>query len=288
MYLLNRRTFLGSSAALAALPQGLRAAASGFHRFTGSANAFFVDSVVIVGDSKSMVLDAQFTHADATALADQIAATGTELETIFVTHFHPDHLLGIATLTDRFPDAQVLAHPDVAALAAKTGPGAFAEYKDFLGYPEAQTWTAPKPHDGPLTLEGESFDVIGPVAGDTGLVTPVAMPQFDAIFASDVVYNGVPVYFAETTTPEAFAGWRAALDMLEARPESVIIPGHKGEGTADDRSGIAFTREQLALWEQALSQSTDRDSLAAAIRDVMGGDPDGFFAKLALDAVYPK
>ena len=121
----------------------------------------------------------------------------------------------------------------------------------------------------------------------TGLITPVTLPRFNAIFASDVVYNGVDVYFAETTTPKAFAGWRAALDLLEARPEAVIIPGHRGEGTTDDQSGIDYTRAKLGLWEQALAQATDRDSLAAAIRDVMGDDPEGFFAQLALDAIYP-
>ena len=111
--------------------------------------------------------------------------------------------------------------------------------------------------------------------------------QFDAVFASDVVYDGIDVYFAETLTPEAFTGWRAALDLLEARPERRIIPGHRADG-ATDRSGIDHTRRQLDLWEAALAQGTDRESLAAAIREVMGSDPDGFFATLALDAVYPQ
>ena len=291
MHLLNRRTVLTAAAAGAgALALGGRAMAAPVDHalFTASPGGFFVDSVIVVGDESALVIDAQFTKPDATALADQIAATGKRLETIFITHIHPDHLMGIAVLTRRFPEARVVAHPAVAELLGQIGPGLFDARRGLGGYDAEDALVIPSPVEGPLTLEGESFEILGPMRGDTALVTPVALPQFDTIVASDVVYNGVDIWVAETLTAEDFAGWRAALDLLEARPEARLIPGHLGEGTEPDESGIAFTRRQLDLWETALGASSDRESLAAAIKDVMGIDPEtSFFHQYAIAQAYP-
>ena len=292
MHLLNRRDVLTAAAAGAgALALGPRAMANAqaFDVFTSSPNGFFVESAIVVGDENALVIDAQFTKSDATSLADQIAATGRRLETIFITHIHPDHLMGISVLKARFPDARVVAHPAVAELLAQIGQDIFSSRREFGGYDAEDTFTIPEPLDGPLTLEDETFEVLEPLHGDTALITPVAFPQFDAIVASDVVYNGVNVWVAETLKPEDFAGWRAALDVLEARPESVLIPGHIGEGAASDKSGIAFTRNQLNLWEEALGQSNDRATLASAIQDVMGIDPSAsFFHQYAIAQAYPE
>ncbi len=290
MHLLNRRSFIASTAAgTAALAAGTPtlAAPTGFDVFTSSPLGFFVDSVVVVGDESVLVIDAQFAKADAVALADQIAATGKRLETIFITHIHPDHLMGVAVLKQRFPEATVTAHPAIAEILGQIGQGMFDGRKDLGGYAAGDAWVAPVSVDGNLTLEGETFEVLEPMQGDTPLITPVVLPQFDAIVASDIVYNGVDLWVAETLKPEDFAGWRSALDAIEARSESIIIPGHLAKGAQSDASGIAYTREKLDLWETALGQSTDRASLAEAIRTVMNGNPDDFFFQMALAAAYP-
>ncbi len=288
MFLLNRRTFLQTTAAGAALGLPAQAAPSSVDVFTASPMGAFVDSVVVVGDEAALVIDAQLTQADATQLADQIAATGRRLETVFITHIHPDHLMGIAVLNQRFSSVNYLAHPAIAEILAQMGNGMFENLKGNLGYAGGDSWVPPAPLDGPLELEGEAFEVLGPLHGDTPLITPVSLPQFDTLVASDIVYNGVDLWLAETVTDEAFAGWRSALDTLEARPEGTIIPGHKGAGTVDDRSGITHTRATLDGWEEALASASDRASLAQAMQEILGMDPQSFFAQNALNAVYPE
>ncbi len=291
MQLLNRRTVLTTAAAgagaLAIGRPGL-ASSQSLDVFTASPQGAFVDSTLIVGDENLLLIDAQFSKADATRLADQIESTGKRLETVFVTHIHPDHHMGTSVLKARFPDAQVLAHPAIAGILAEAGQNIFDARRELAGYAASDTWTAPNALDGPLTLEGESFEVLEPMQGDTKLITAVALPQFDAIVASDIVYNGLDLWLAETQTAEDFAGWRAALDTLDARPESIIIPGHRVDGTTDDRSGIVWSRTMLDGWEAARAVATDRDSLGQAMADIMGVDPKGFFASFAIAATYPE
>jgi len=102
MLLLNRRTVLNAGAAAAVAPAMApslsHAAPTSFNVFNGSAIAEYVASTLIVGEESLAVIDAQFTKADATVLADQIAATGKRLETVFITHIHPDHLMGLPVL----------------------------------------------------------------------------------------------------------------------------------------------------------------------------------------------
>lgn len=291
MHLLNRRTLLTTAAAGAgalALGRPALAAPQSFDVFTASPQGAFVDSTLIVGDESALVIDAQFAKAEAVRLADMIEATGKRLETIFVTHIHPDHHMGTTVLKARFPEAKVVAHPAIAEILAQAGQGIFDSRRDLAGYAASDDWSAPEALDGTLTLEGESFEVLEPLQGDTKLITAVALPQFDAVVASDIVYNGLDLWLAETLTPEDFAGWRAGLDALDARPESIIIPGHRTPDTTDDRSGIAWSRNMLDGWEQALDVATDRDSLAAAMAEIMGVDPSGLFAGFAIAAAYPE
>lgn len=62
-----------------------------------------VDSVVVMGESRALLIDTQFSSDHAVQLADGIAASGRQLETVFTTHAHLDHYTGLPTLRDRFP-----------------------------------------------------------------------------------------------------------------------------------------------------------------------------------------
>src|SRR5258706_2074331 len=70
-------------------------------------------STLLVGQSESVLVDAQYIDSDIAALGDLIESTGTKLTTIYVTHAHADHYLGIGALLERFPGARPLATPGV-------------------------------------------------------------------------------------------------------------------------------------------------------------------------------
>jgi len=287
MFLLNRRTMLKTGAAAALAPSLSHAAPTQLDTITASPMGAFVDSVMVVGDENALVIDAQLTQADAARLAEQVAATGRRLETVFITHIHPDHHMGVATLTQRFPDVRIKAHPAIAELLGQIGQGMFDGLKGNLGFAAGDTWTAPTAHDGPLMLEGTAFDVLDPMAGDTGLVTPVHLPQFDTLVAADIVYSAMDLYVAEATTAEAIAAWQASLTKLEGTGFGDIIPGHLGPDGPTGQAAIEFTRTYLNGWEQALAEATDRASLSSAMERILGADPNSFFTQEALKAAYP-
>ncbi|MEM6634848.1 MAG: MBL fold metallo-hydrolase [Pseudomonadota bacterium] len=291
MQLLDRRTLLATTAATAGLTGfagRATGATAGADVFTSDSQGGDVDSVVVLGDEKALLIDAQFTKSNATALADMIEATGRELETIFISHYHPDHVLGLAVLMDRFPTAKPVAHGAVQPLVAKSAqgmleamaagrPGVFA---DRAVIPEAL------PGDT-LSLEGERFDIIGPLHGDTGLVAGVHIPQLDTVVASDLVYADTHVWVAENTTAEDLAKWRASLDQIEAIGAGAIIPGHRLFDTANDATTFAHTRAYLDQWERALTETSSAEELRAAMMAGNEGLGLVFAVDRAVAAVYP-
>lgn len=291
MFLLNRRTLIsgaGAAAAASVLPGGSLAATSKADVFTADANGGNVDSTVIVGEKKALLIDSQFTVANATKLADMIAGTGRELETIYITHFHPDHHLGLAVLMERFPQAKPVAHkavqPAIAGAAqamldqmSAMVPGAFASR---VVIPEALAGEA-------LSLEGERFEVIGPFHADTAVTTAVHIPQLDTLVASDALYRDTHVWLAENTKSAEIAAWRASLDMLEKIGAAHVIPGHRTDTSPNDGTTFQQMRDYLTHWENALARAATAADLKAAMLESVGSRAGEFFLDRAVAAARP-
>lgn len=292
MMILDRRNFLaltGGAMAAAVFPQRARAGVGETTVFTADAAGALVDSTVILGEKKALLVDAQFNIANATRLADTIAATGRELETIWITHFHPDHLLGLAVLMERFPMAKPVTHAairpvmeqtaeGIRSYLAGTAPGVFA---DSVILPDVLA----ADH---LMLEGERIDILGPMQGDTMLVSALHIPVLDTVIAADIVYADTFVWTEEATKPDVLAAWRKSLDLIEGIGAKVVIPGHRQESSPNDATGIVQTRTYLAQWEAALASSKTAEELHAAM---MAGNQAlglGFALDRAVAAVYPR
>lgn len=293
MYLLSRRSILsaagaatGAFAVSAAFPGLSRAAADdAFSVFTADPMGGLVDSTLVLGESRALLIDSQFTQPNAERLRDLIQATGRALETIFVTHFHPDHHFGVAVLKDAWPEAKIVAHPAVAGMLGEMGQGMFDQRKGEMGDALPDAWMAPQALPGALSLEGETFEVLDPMVGDTKEITPVLLPQFDAVVAADLVYNGTWAWLKETPDAAAADAWLASLDALEAMDVEVIVPGHRTEDAANDASGIAHNRKLLKAWQRALDETKTAGELKAAMVASMGELPAAFFLDTAVKAV---
>ena len=291
MQLLDRRTFMALSAATAAttIAQPARAAIGGADIFTADLWGAAVDSAIIVGEESAVLIDAQLTVPNATRLADVIAATGKTLETICITHVHPDHHLGLAAIMDRFPDAKPVAHPLVqsqlsaaarwmlSTMSQGAEPGTFA---DRVVIPEPMTGNT-------IMLEGERIEVLAPLHGDTDLLSAVHIPSLDTVIASDFLYSGTHQWMAENTTPERIARWRARLNQLEALGAGTVVPGHEGLGAVRDPAIFGTTRAYIDQWETALTETSSAEDLKAAM---MVGNEDKaleWVLDSSVAAVYP-
>src|SRR5260370_33807723 len=94
------------------------------HVFTSAARAIGGDpnrtfspatSTVVVGDTEAVLIDAQYTESEISALGDVIEQTGKRLTSIYITHGHYDHYYGLGQLAARFPDARPVATASVVA-----------------------------------------------------------------------------------------------------------------------------------------------------------------------------
>src|SRR5438876_1217231 len=71
--------------------------------FTSSPEGFLVNSTLVSGDKDAVLIDAGFTLADGRKVAEGIKASGKNLTTVYVTHYHPDHYFGAQAIRDAFP-----------------------------------------------------------------------------------------------------------------------------------------------------------------------------------------
>ncbi len=78
------------------------------NRYT-SINAWSVNSYWIETDKSIVLIDAQLLKDDALMLAKMIKTKNKPLTTVFITHPHPDHFLGLATLKKEFGSFNVIA-----------------------------------------------------------------------------------------------------------------------------------------------------------------------------------
>lgn len=273
MFVLDRRHFLQMSAAAglgAALPRFAMAAPEASEVYTGTPEGGNVDSVVIVGEERAVLVDTQFTADNAAALADLIEGTGRQLETVFITHAHPDHYSGLPVIRERFPGIRAVAHPSIQPLIPDTAGPVEALDADHI------------------LLEGERLDVLEPMHGDTDLISAVHIPSLDTLIAADFAYVDTHVWVAENTTPERLDLWRASLDRLEAIGAGTVIPGHRAETSANDASVFAFTRAYLDIWQEAVASADSPEELTAML---MQGREDlglAFAVQMAVGAVFPQ
>ncbi len=293
MQLLNRRTFLEISGAAGAALLSSGAAVAGGHRaaevFTADAQGGLVDSTVLIGEEKAVLIDAQMNVPNATRLADVIAATGRDLETVFITHMHPDHNLGLAVIMDRFPNARPVTHaamqpmiaralqPMLDGMSAGAPAGVFA---DRVVVPDAL-------EADHILLEGDRIDVLDPMHGDTDMISALHVPVLDTLIASDFVYADTFAWTAENTTPERVALWLESLDTLEGIGASTVIPGHRLESSPNDATGFAQTRAYLAQWLDALGKAGSADELRAMMQAGNEARGMGFALEMAVGAVFP-
>jgi hypothetical protein len=89
----------------------------------------------LLSDARSViVVDLLRNSREAEALADHVVASGKTLQSIVVTHGHPDHYMGLGVFHRRFPEVPV----SVASAEIRDDIIGFSRWMDSVGWLEAE------------------------------------------------------------------------------------------------------------------------------------------------------
>lgn len=217
---------------------------------------FEVASVIVMGKTDAVLIDAQWTLSNAHRVVAEILETGKRLTTIYLTHAHPDHYFGAGTIAEAFPEARVVAVPSEAQIMNDQFFGKMEIWENVIGAHNVcrRSVTVEPLTETYIELEGERLEVIPEVMGDMRYNTMVWIPAIKTLYASDVLFNQAHPFTCELTADERVE-WRKAIDKIDTMGAEVIIPGHQKPGMPFDRSSLEFTRSYLEVTEEVLAQT---------------------------------
>jgi len=214
-------------------------------------------ATLIYGENDAVLVDTLTTVAEAEALADWVALHHRNLTTIYITHGHPDHFIGLSVLLKRFPNARAIATPRSVELMRQYSQAMPLLHKHWPGQLPTSIALAEPYEDKVFTLEGHELRIIEQGQTDAIDTTSLHVPSLDLVVAGDVVYNQCHMYVGETT-PESRANWLAALERLAALNPKIVVAGHKKPGAPDTLEIIEATKRYLTDFGR-LQKATSSD-----------------------------
>ncbi len=222
--------------------------------FVSSEDSFNVTSVIVMGQKECVLIDCQWTRANAHRVIAEIIETGLELKAIFATHAHPDHYWGMGEIAEAFPNAKCYAPKPVCTLYAHQYQPKLDEWTEIIG--EQNLCRKQCDRLEPLTedyieLEGEKLEIIR-CMGDLMWNTIVWIPSIKTVCGSDVIFNDAHPFTCEVDAEQRKL-WMKDIDGIAALGAEVIIPGHMREGTLLDYSSLDFMRRYLIETENAIA-----------------------------------
>src|SRR5260370_34317162 len=215
-----------------------------------------------------MLVDAQLTKTSAERVLQEILETKKLLSTIYITHEHADHFLGLEVFREAYPSARIIANSAVVDRINKVYQEKIDKWKTILGLGATSHVVAIDKFDGNfITFESSHIEVVNNIQGDTDENTMLWIPGQGILIAGDVLFNDMHVYTAETDS-KARGKWLNSLQKIRELKPSVVIPGHSKVGAPlDAGTALDFTENYLLVFEEELKKAKDADSLINTMKE---------------------
>lgn len=233
----------------------------------GDEALFGVSSVIVSGKEEAVLIDAQFSSADARQLAERVQASGKRLTTIYISHSEPEYYFGLDTLRNEFPDARIVATAQTVETIEATKDSQLEVWGPQLAENAPADLVVPEVLEGDtLMLEGQELKVFG-LDGPTPDRTVVWIPSIRTVAGGIPVVSGEHVWIADTPSTVSRQHWLAMLAQIIALEPDVVVPGRMAPGSEEGVEAVEFTANYLRTFEEEAGRAENADELIAAMKE---------------------
>jgi glyoxylase-like metal-dependent hydrolase (beta-lactamase superfamily II) len=225
------------------------------HTYTAPEDGWRVNSHIVELGTQLIVIDAQYTLPYAREVIEYAKTWNKPVTRLYVTHYHPDHLLGAAAFA-----MPVHALAEVKAKIQAVGDRVASE--EHEKFPDTIPSHAMKPslivQPGEETIDGVRFDFILLQHAETENALMIGFPDHGLLITQDLIYNNVHVFLGE----REFEAWISALAKFQALSYQHILPGHGAPGGPEL---YGHMRHYLTTARDLLSHSADAPDFKARL-----------------------
>ncbi|CAN5479764.1 MBL fold metallo-hydrolase [soil metagenome] len=234
--------------------------------YNASENSFGVASVFVSGKTDAVLIDAQFTLADAEIVAQEIKNSGKKLINIYVSHGDPDFYFGLEVFKKYFPEVTVYASPATVDHIKATAQKKLEVWGERLGKNITSNIVLPQVlKSSSINLEGEKLEIIG--LGEFPSKTFVWIPSIKAVIGGINVFGTTfHLWMADAQTTEACKQWITVLEKIESLQPAIVIPAHAKSESAFDLTAVKHTKSYIQFYEEALKTNKTSEALIRALK----------------------
>jgi hypothetical protein len=234
--------------------------------YNASENSFGVASVIVSGKTDAVLIDTQFTLADAEKVAQEIKANGKKLTTIFVSHGDPDFYFGLEVFKKYFPEVTAYASPATVEHIKATAQKKLEVWGERLGKNITSNVILPQVLKGnSIELEGQKLEIIG--LEEFPDKTFVWIPSIKSVVGGINVFGTTfNLWMADAQNTEARKSWISVLDKITSLNPEIVIPAHANSNSTFDISAVKHTENYIQFYEEALKTNKTSEALITALK----------------------
>ncbi|MFA9189127.1 MBL fold metallo-hydrolase [Flavobacterium magnesitis] len=231
-----------------------------------SENSFGVASVIVSGKTDAVLIDAQFTLADAEKVAQEIKASGKKLTTIFVSHGDPDFYFGLEVFKKYFPEVTAYTSPATVEHIKATAQKKLEVWGERLGSAITSNAILPQVLKGnSIELEGYKLEIVG--LEEFPNKTFVWIPSIKGVVGGINIFGTTfNLWMADAQTTKTRKSWISVLDKITALNPEIIIPAHANSNSPFDITAVNHTKSYIQFYEEALKTNKTSEALIKALK----------------------
>ena len=241
-----------------------------------------VNSYLFSNGKSLAVMDVLRSSENAKELVKLIKSKELPLEYILISHGHPDHYTGMDVLKKEFPTAKIF----VGSKEVKQDIIGFSNWMESVGWWEKEPNLKPKSEANPngfdyenqinvlksntITLDGGGTLEIENLqdATEAGHISTFFSKDLNALFSSDLCYNGVHLWFGSGVEKEHIEHWAAELKKLKARYGNTDISIYPGHGDKSTTKLFDVDLKYISDFKSAIANSTTKEQVIEKMKEL--------------------